>query len=533
MYSPERPPYLRYLALIGFLVLATVGGGVIHPVVAVAPVLAVTVLWVILKVPIRYPVFAVTYLTLAVDYVAERPQSGLWESPLHPLGELLFAQLSYITKIGALRFPLIDVLVVGLMGLAMYRKVTKSTIDPPTPPMPRPLVAVTTLSLIALLWMEVRGVARGGDFKQSLWQWHQAAMMPFIVAMYHYSLRGPQDWPTLCRVVIAAGITKALVGSYFALVIVKSLGVFVEYTTAHSDSMTFIFCLLVVMLRFIEKPKAAHIIRGLGVVIIILMGMVFNDRRLAYVSLVGCLLAAFLINPWTPLKRFVVRMVPFLAPVIAVYIAIGWNHPTGIFGPVDTIRSLIDGQGGEGNLDYRDIENLDLIATWAQFPLLGTGYGHEFLLPVPLPDIAFVFPQFRYHPHDSLLGLFAFGGMLGYTGVWMYLAVTVFMAVRAYHRSDVSEHRACALIIVGIVASYINQVFGDMGIISYICTFLISMCVAMSGKLAVLSGAWPMPNSALLAMSPAAPVPPPGAIAYPNADGAPTPSSSANYGRRA
>jgi hypothetical protein len=521
-YQPYRPPYLRFIALLGFLVLATVGGAVIHPVVALAPLLGFAVVWVILKVPVRYPVFVVTYLVLAVDYVAERPQSGLWQSPLHPLGELLFAQLSQITKIGALRFPLIDVLIVGILGLAMYRRVVKSTIDPPTAPMPRPLIAVTALSLFAILFMEVRGIARGGDFKNSLWQWHQAAMLPFIVAMFHYALRGPQDWPIITKVIVAAGITKALVGSYFALVIVPALGVFVEYTTSHSDSMTFIFCMLVTLIRFIEQPKAAHLIRGFGVIAIILMGMVFNDRRLAYVSLVGCLLAAFLINPWTQLKRFVVRFTPFLAPFIAVYIAVGWNRPTGVFAPVDTIKSLIEGQGGEGQLDYRDIENLDMIATWAQFPILGTGYGHEFLEPIPLPDIAFVFPTYRFHPHNSLLGLLAFGGMLGYTGVWLYLVLTVFFAVRAYHRSPVSEFRACALIIVGVVASYINQVFGDMGIISYICTFHVAVCVAMAGKLATQTGAWPMPHSTLLPPAPAAPVPPPGVIQFPNQEPAKT-----------
>ncbi|MCP3137187.1 exopolysaccharide repeat unit polymerase [Pyxidicoccus xibeiensis] len=522
-YTPPRPPYLRFAALLGFLVLATLGGALLHPVVAVAPVLAFTVVWVVLKVPLRYPVLALTYLVLAVDYVAERPQSGLWPSPLFPLGELMFGQLSQITKIGALRFPLVDVLIMSLLGLGMYRRVVKSTIDPPTPPMPRPLVFVTALSLVAILWMEVRGIARGGDFKNSLWQWHQGAMLPFIVAMYHYAFRGPQDWPALAKTIVAAGITKALIGSYFALVIVPALGVFVEYTTSHSDSMTFIFCMLVAMVRFIEKPKAAHVIRGLGIMAIILMGMVFNDRRLAYVSLGGCLLAVFLISPWTPLKRFVVRLVPFMAPIIAVYIAIGWNRPTGPFAPVETIKSLIEGQGGEGNLDYRDIENLDMIATWAQFPILGTGYGHEFLEPIPLPDIAFVFPTYRFHPHNSLLGLFAFGGLIGYTGVWMYLAATVFFAVRAYHRSNVSEHRAAALIIVGMVATYINQVFGDMGIISYLCTFTMAASVAMAGKLAVYTGAWPVPNSTLMNLSPSAPVPPPGAISYPNADGATAP----------
>jgi hypothetical protein len=261
------------------------------------------------------------------------------------------------------------------------------------------------------------------------------------------------------------------------------------------------------------------------------MGMVFNDRRLAYVSLVGCLLAAFLISPWVPLKRLFVRVLPFLAPFVAVYIAVGWNHPTGIFGPVDTIKSLIEGQGGEGQWDYRDIENWDVIHTWAQFPILGTGYGHEFLEPMKLPDISFVFPTYRFHPHNSLLGLLAFGGMLGYTMVWLYLAGTVYMAVRAYHRSHESEHRACALIIVGIIASYINQVFGDMGIISYICTFLVSICVAMAGKLAVATGAWPVPHSKLVGSAPTAPVPPPGAISHPNEDGSAALPSMARQGR--
>ncbi|MCP3103036.1 O-antigen ligase family protein [Myxococcus sp. K15C18031901] len=520
-YAPDRPPYLRFVALLGFLVLATVGGAAIHPVVAIAPVLAVAVVWLVTKVPVRYPVMAVTYLVLAVDYVPERPQSGFWPSPLFPLGELMFAQLSYITKIGALRFPLVDVLIVGLLGLAIYRRVTKSPIDPPTLPMPRPLVGVVALSLIAILFMEVRGVLRGGDVKNSLWQWHQAAMMPFIVAMFHYALRGPQDWPLFARTVIAAGLTKSAVSVYFGAVVVPSMGVFVEYTTCHSDSMTFNFALLVATMRFLETPKSAHAVRGLVLILLIFLGMMYNDRRLAYVSFVGCLLAGYLITPWPALKRTFTRSMVLMAPLVVVYFAVGWNSHSGAFAPVHKVRTLIDGEGGEGNLDYRDIENLDVIATWTQFPLLGTGYGHEFLEPIPLPNIAFVFPQYRYHPHNSLLGLFAFGGMLGYTGVWMYLVVTVYLAVRSYHRSNVNEYRAAALIIVGSVICYINQVFGDMGIISYICTFITSLCVVGSGKLAVATGAWPMPSTTLVHGAPTAPVPPPGAIVYPNEDDVP------------
>ncbi|HZI14631.1 MAG TPA: exopolysaccharide repeat unit polymerase [Myxococcus sp.] len=519
MYTPPRPPYLRYVALLGFLVLATVGGALLHPVVALAPVLAVTVVWVVLKIPIRYPVLALTYLALAVDYVAERPQYGLWQSPLFPLGELMYGQLSNITKIGALRFPLVDVLILGLLGLAMYRRVTGSKIDPPVPPMPRPLAAMVALSLVGIMYMEIRGMARGGDFKNSLWQWHQAAMLPFIVAMYHYALRGPEDWPAVVKAIIAAALTKTVVGVYFATVIVPQLGVYVEYTTSHSDSMTFNFCLLVAIMRFLEKPKLAHLLKGIPLMVCIITAMIYNDRRLAYVSLVGCLLAGYLISPWPPIKKLFSRAMFLLAPVLIVYFTVGWNMRSSVFAPVHKFRTLIDGEGGEGNWDYRDIENWDVIHTWMEHPILGTGYGHEFLEPMPLPDIAFVFPTYRFHPHNSLLGLLAFGGMLGYTLVWLYLITTVYMAVRAYHRAHHSEHRAASLIIVGIMAGYVNQVYGDMGIISYLCTFLVAVCVAMSGKLAVATGAWPMPHSHLVGSARVAPVAPPGTISHPNEDG--------------
>lgn len=497
MSFPPKPSYWRFAAMLFGLGLAGVGIGAVSnglAVLAMVPALAVGIVWVVWKIPLRYPALLVLYLVLAVDYLPERPQSMFWPSPLFPLGVMMFSQLHSLTGIPVLRFPLVDLLIISIIGLAIYRQATKSTIDPPIVPLPRPLAGVVALSFLTILWMEVWGIARGGNIQNSLWQWHQAAMLPLIVAMYHYSLRGPEDWPVVARTITAAALTKSAVSTYFAVVVVPAMGVEVEYTTSHSDSMTFNFALLVCITRFLEKPKLAHVLRGLFIIVLVFIGMFFNDRRLAYVSLVGSIGAAYLIQSWTPLKRLVSRGLILMAPVIVMYIAVGWNAGGGVFKPVQTFKSIIEGQHAEGELDYRDIENLDLIATWNSHPILGTGYGHEFEIPYPLPNIAFVFPQYRYHPHNSLLGLLAFGGYVGFTCIWMYLVVTVFMAARAYHRSFASEHRSAALVIIGVVVFYMNQVFGDMGIISYICTFLVAISVAMAGKLAMVTGAWPWPN---------------------------------------
>ncbi|WP_306449846.1 exopolysaccharide repeat unit polymerase, partial [Corallococcus interemptor] len=518
-FKPSPAAWLQYIVMVVGLGAVTLGAAAVgngDPIITLAPVLAVTVVWVILKVPLRYLTITVLYLVLAVDYTPERPQSMFWPSPLFPLGRLLFSQLHELVGIGALRFPLIDGLIIGSIALGIYRRATKSKIDPPVVPIPRPLVVVLALSFFSIMWMEVWGIARGGDIKNSLWQWHQAAVLPLVGMMYHYSLRGPEDWPLVAKTIIAAALTKSAVSTYFALVIIPAQHLEVEYTTCHSDSMTFIFAITVCIARWLERPKSGHAIRGLLIIILVFIGMFFNDRRLAYVSLVGGLAAAYLFNPWTPLKKLVTRGLIACSPLLVVYFLVGWGSSSSVFKPVATFRSIIEGQHAEGELDYRDIENLNLIATWNTNPVFGTGYGHEFLEPYPLPNIAFVFPTYRFHPHNSLLGLLAFGGWFGFTGVWMYLVVTVYLSARAYHRAYAAEHRTACLVIVGVVASYLNQVFGDMGIISYICTFQVAVCSILAGKLAMVTGAWPWPQrEKVLGLTRAAPeeVPPPGATA--------------------
>ncbi|RYZ35724.1 MAG: O-antigen ligase domain-containing protein, partial [Myxococcaceae bacterium] len=199
-FAPSRAAWLQYLVMIAGLGAVTLGAAAVgngDPIVTLAPTLALTVVWVIWKLPLRYLALTVLYLVLAVDYTPERPQSMFWPSPLFPLGKLLFTQMHELVGIGALRFPLIDGLIIGSIGIGIWRRAKKSTIDPPVVPIPRPLAVVLAISFFSIMWMEVWGIIRGGDIKNSLWQWHQAAVLPLVAMMYHYSLRGPEDWPVV------------------------------------------------------------------------------------------------------------------------------------------------------------------------------------------------------------------------------------------------------------------------------------------------------------------------------------------------
>jgi hypothetical protein len=80
-----------------------------------------------------------------------------------------------------------------------------------------------------------------------------------------------------------------------------------------------------------------------------------------------------------------------------------------------------------------------------------------------------------------------------------------------------------------MVLTYANQCFGDMGVISWICAFLMAATVAHTGKLAVAVGAWPREDT--VRVSPASeppgapPVAPPRAVPA-ETSAPPTPSEA-------
>ncbi|WP_410964327.1 hypothetical protein, partial [Salmonella sp. SAL4447] len=81
---------------------------------------------------------------------------------------------------------------------------------------------------------------------------------------------------------------------------------------------------------------------------------------------------------------------------------------------------------------------------------MGRGFGHQFDAPVVLPDISF-FAEYRYMPHNSVLGLWGFTGWLGFTGLFMALVVAVFLAVRIYRYARSAELRSTAMIALSMI----------------------------------------------------------------------------------
>jgi hypothetical protein len=490
--APSHPlPFALLLVLVTLATCVAMLVGAGNPAFVLAPALGAAVLWGIWKGPLRYPAMALLLLGLTLDPPMERPGNGRWDPPLAPLGRALFDNLNNLTGIGPLRFAAIDLLILALLGLLVFRKAMKRDQDGPVSVQTAScLVPSLLLALGGVVFMEAWGLARGGDVKNSLWQIRHLLFMPLLAFLFQASFRGPADHRKLGAIILFAGLLKALFSIHVYETVYRPLNEKPHYITTHSDSLLYASATVLVLARWHERRDATSWLLVLGALPLLGLGMYTNNRRLVYVSIAAALLVIYSVIPRTAVKRAITRGLMLMLPLIPLYVAVGWNSTDKLFRPVQTLRSMADANSNRSTAT-REVENYNLYVTLRPNPLMGTGFGHMYVEEIQADDISQFFAQYRFIPHNSLLGLWAFGGVLGFTALWMPLLVAVYLAVRSHRHARHPDDRAAALTIIAVIIAYAVQAYGDMGVQSWMSVFLVATALAVSGKLAVAVGAWP------------------------------------------
>src|SRR5262249_10333738 len=154
--------------------------------------------------------------------------------------------------------------------------------------------------------------------------------------------------------------------------------------------------------------------RALMFLPVLIAGMISNHRRMVWVQIGMAFATLYFATPMNPMKYRIRKVVWSLIPLGIIYIILGWNHPTGFFGPVGMIRAVVE-PGMDLSAQTREIENYDLIFTVRQNPILGIGYGNGYIQVIGLPPMGYDLEP--YIPHNSILGLWAFCGYFGITAI--------------------------------------------------------------------------------------------------------------------
>jgi len=308
--------------------------------------------------------------------------------------------------------------------------------------------------------------------------------LPWITLAFSLLLPGPGVARPLGVIVVTAGLIKATMAVLLSFAYPGA-----EFQTSHQDSVLFAAAGAFLMIHFIEKPNKKTVLINLLLQPPLLLGMIKNDRRIVWVELAMGVAVVGLLTDWSWLKYRLLKLAIAAIPAGMMYLAVGWHTSgTGIFRPVGTLKSMADSKSDASTM-WRDLENFNLNATLASNPLLGTGLGHKFIEEITLPDVTAQYPLEFYVPHNSVLGLWAFTGYVGFTAWWLLLVTMMFYAIRGYHATRAPPLRVACMMTPAILFIYMIQSFGDVGLGCWHGVLLAGSAAAVSSKIAVASGA--------------------------------------------
>jgi hypothetical protein len=285
--------------------------------------------------------------------------------------------------------------------------------------------------------------------------------------------------------------------------------------TNHDDSLLFVAAILAIgSWAILKGGRTAWTVASL-VSLYVFYAMVLNDRRIAWLELLMALIAIYVLIGAGPLRRRINRWAIVAAPFALAYVVIGWGQDGALFAPIQALSSTGSNADKSSLARQEEARNILFTMSITGNPLLGTGWG------VPYQKLTSIYNNYAsdwilafYTPHNSLLGMALFAGLVGILGIWGVVPVAAYLAARGYKRSTDPAGRTAGMAAVGILAAFSVHAFGDIGLQSFPCCLILGVALATAAKVAAwsqvpaLAKVAPVPSGGLRAARSALPAAP-------------------------
>jgi O-antigen ligase len=243
---------------------------------------------------------------------------------------------------------------------------------------------------------------------------------------------------------------------------------------------------VILFVHALEQRKKKLLLQAFGLGSVILVGIILNNRRLAFVSLALASLVIYLALDRSKRKRRVTIALAIAVPLLVGYVLVGSEatSKSALFKPAKSIASVLD-QRDTSSIS-RDIENENLIYTLGESPLLTRGFGHEYDYSPSSPpvDLSEVFENYRLIAHNGVLWLWSIAGVIGFSLLWFIFPMGATLALRGYRTADTSLERSASLASLGATAICVVQIWGDQGLSSYMTLVVFALAFAVASRLA-------------------------------------------------
>ena len=456
--SPSTGWRSAWLVLVPIVAMSLLLGFFVNGILMAAPPLAALVAWAMITLPFQLVAPTVAGVMLTFNPPSARPADGVWKSPLDVVGSLIYKNLP-------IKLAIADLIIILLvLRAAMIVALGDGVRGAGTRKPPKPFAQACVVVIAAMAFSSAYGLARGGDFRQILWQVRVPTLLACL-ALAASVAATPLGIRRFRNAVLFAGMVKVALGTYFYYLILPGVANPGEvlYVTIHSDSVLWSAGLAMLIAEWFEQRTIGARRRLIVFGLPLLFGMAINNRRTVWVAVGASVL--FIAAVATPnVKRQLARLLAVGWPLIFAYVIVGLTagSSSAIFKPVSMTESVLFQT--DASSSSRDVENINLLYTNKLSRGIGSGFGHEYIELIPSVNLSEVFEQYKFIPHNSFLGLWAFMGIGGATAFFLLPTLGIFYATWARRRSAVPWVRAAAAWSVCIVIAWLIQAWSDIGI---------------------------------------------------------------------
>jgi hypothetical protein len=391
---------------------------------------------------------------------------GLWRSPLEVFGPLFVS----VPGINLFPWQLLFLAMVPACLLSSGRRA----------PLLDVAIAASFASIaLTFLWGWVRGGSPYWAYYQ-LWRFMAGLL---LALMLQSAIRSPRDLRTIAYTVLLAAFVRATLAMYFYWTIVRGNVTSPSlYLTTHDDSLLFI-CGILILLSWavVRGGRRAWLLSVLAGAYLV-YAMAINNRRLAWIELVLSLLVMVLLLSAAKRRRLT-RWLPVIVPAMLLYVAVGWGSQDAVFAPLQALSTAGSVADPSSLARLEEIRNLLYTLTSAGNPLLGTGWGIGYVEATSIYTHfgGTGFGEYPYLPHNSLLGVVVFAGIVGLIGIWLVVPITALLAMRGYKGAANEATRTAAMTVLCLLPAYGVQCYGDIGFQSMTCGLLFGVAMGVAG----------------------------------------------------
>jgi hypothetical protein len=414
-------------------------------------------------------------------------EGGYWNTVMWPAAVAFFGTIKEFSGLPGASLSLFFFVTVGLL----YRAVQGKKSETWTPP-PKFARQAMVAFLVTVLALSALGVVRGGGIEPAFRQTVHLLQLPLVALLFLYALRIPEDLASVGTAFIAAAVARSLLVIYIYFGVCAPAGITQlpgkpEWCTNHSDTVLFVTALMILLAHALEQRTSKVVARALLLAAPIMLGIVLNNRRLAFVSLAAAPLVIYLALKPSRRKRRVTWFLAITVPVVIGYVLIGSEipSPSPLLKPAKLVVSVMDQK--DNSSISRDIENENLIYTLRQSPVIAQGFGHEYQYSPNNPpvDLGELFKNFRLIAHNGVLWIWSLAGVVGFTLLWTIYPLASTLALRGYRAAQTPLERSAALGALAAVVVCVIQIWGDQGFNSYMTLVTFGVAFAIATRLSV------------------------------------------------